>query len=134
MQIPNRDCSTDIKPRHSTVRAKSRGNALMEYAVPAAVILLSAGILVTITDTTGLMAKFYLAASGRTSSSLSGSTMTTKGLGENAFGDVNNGLSGFTSFGTLEPARGSGGSLLYIGQVTRTGARAAATDPEYLFP
>lgn len=120
-------------------RAQSRshapsGNALMEYVVPAVVLLISAGVLMTLVDTTGLMAQFYLSASGRTSSSLAGTSLQTKGLGENAYGDVGNGLSGFTSFGKQAPKAGTGGTLLYIGQVTRTGGRGTPADPEYLFP
>ena len=88
----------------------------------------------TIADTTGLMASFFLSASGRSSSSLSGTTLQTQGLGENSFGNVDNGIGGFTSFGSLAPVAGTGGSSLYIGTVVRTGGRQAASSPEYLFP
>jgi len=121
-----------LKPKANYGRHS--GNALMEYVVPAAVILLGAGLLMTITDVTNLMADFFLSASGRSSSSLSGTTLKTTGLDENSFGNVDNGMSGFTSFGSQAPNAGTPGSQLYIGAVTRSGARQSATDTEYLFP
>lgn len=115
-------------------RAAQGGSALMEYAVPAALILLAAGVLMTIADTTGLMADFFLSASGRSSSSLSGTTLQTNGLGENSYGNVDNGLSGFSSFGSQGPVAGTGGTSLYIGSVTRNGGRQSGSSSEYLFP
>jgi hypothetical protein len=114
-------------------RAVGSGNALMEYAVPAVLILLGSGLFMTLSSTTGLMATFFLSASGRSSSSLSGTTLQTQGLGQDSFGNVENGMGGISSFGSLSGG-GSGGSSIYIGAVTRTGARLTATSPEYLFP
>lgn len=125
------------KTRH--VKASQRGNALMEYAVPAAIILLSSGLLITITDATDIMAEYFLSASGRTKSSLQGGTFKTQGLAEDAYGDPGNGLSGFTNFAALKDGNGGtvaskGGGMFFSGGTSRTGARAQPTSQEYLYP
>lgn len=138
MQIANRTSRMKWTPLATGLKPSSRcafaGNSLMEYVVPAVIILLAAGVFITITDTTGLMANFYLSASGRSSSSLSGTALQTKGLGEDSYGNVDNGVGAFTTFGTLTPVAGTGGTSLYVGQVTRTGSRGTASSTDYLFP
>ncbi len=111
----------------------------MEYAVPAAIILISAGVLVTITDATDLMAEYFMSASGRTKSSLEGTTFKTMGLAQDASGSTGNGLSGFQNFASLKDGSGgaaptTGGGMFYAGNVTRSGGRAQPSSPEYLFP
>lgn len=127
--------------RSGTKRFKAcrQGNALMEYAVPAAIILLSSGVLMTVTDATEIMAEYFLSASGRTKSSLQGSTFKTEGLAEDAYGDVGNGLAGFSNFASLKDGAGgaiatSGNALFFSGSVSRTGARTQAGSAEYLYP
>ncbi len=127
-----------VRAGHRTMKAH-RGNALMEYAVPAAVILLSAGVLVTVTDATDVMAEYYLAASGRTTSSLQGTTFKTEGLAQDSYGDAGNGLSGFSNFATVKDGSGgavatSGGGLFFSGDYTRSGGRQASPSTEYLYP
>jgi len=110
------------------------GNALMEYVVPAVLILASSGVLVTIADTTGLMPLLYLSSSGRDATSLTGTTLVTTGLDENAFGYVDNGSTGFTNYGSLSPGGSGKMSNLYYGPVARFGSRVTGVDPDYLFP
>lgn len=109
----------------------------MEYAVPASIILISAGILVTITEANDLMAEYFMSASGRTKASLQGSTFKTQGLAEDAYGSAGNGLGGFQNFASLKDGDGgtaasTGGGLFYSGNVDRSGAQP--TSSEYLFP
>ena len=114
--------------------ARVSGNALMEYVVPATVILLTAGVLMTLTDANEILAEYFLSASGRTTSSLQGTTLQTTGLGENSYGDVANGMSGFTSFATSSAGAGTAGGTFYYGNVTRSGGRRTSTDPDYAYP
>lgn len=123
----------------SLKRTRHRGNALMEYAVPASIILFSAGVLLTVTDATSIMGEYFMSASGHTKSSLSGSTFKTDGLAASAYGDTDNGLSGFTKFATVTDGSGaatgeSAGGLFFSGAVTRSGGRQASPSPEYLYP
>jgi hypothetical protein len=127
-------CHQSLSLTNGLTRPASSGSALLEYVVPAVALLVSAGVFMTLINTSGLMSDLYLASSGRTSSSLAGTKLQTKGLGESAYGDVDNGLGGFTSFGTLSPVAGTSGTQLYIGQVSRGGGRTPASNPDYLFP
>lgn len=122
-----------------TRQSSAKGNALMEYAVPAALILLSAGVLVTITGATDIMAEYFMSASGRTKASLSGTTFKTKGLAEDAYGSPGNGLGGFSNFGGLTDgaggaAAGAGGGMFYAGNANRNGGRQESGSSEYLYP
>ena len=120
-------------------RTASQGNALMEYVVPAAVILLSAGVLVTVTDATEIMADYFMSASGHTrESSLDGKTFKTLGLAENSYGNTDNGLKGFSSFAKVLDGQGTstgedGGGFFYLDSPSRTGARPAPPNTEQLF-
>lgn len=111
----------------------------MEYAVPACVILFSAGVFLTVTDATSIMGEYFLSASGHTKSSLNGSTFKTDGLATSAYGNLDNGLSGFTKFVTVTDGSGaatgeSAGGMFYSGAVTRTGGRQPAPSAEVLYP
>lgn len=126
-------------PAKPLARRLARGNALMEYAVPACIILFSAGVLLTVTDATSIMGEYFMSASGHTKADLSGTTFKTTGLAATAYGDTGNGLSGFTNFATVTDGSGaatgeSAGGLFYSGNVSRTGARQAPTTTEALFP
>jgi hypothetical protein len=117
-----------------------RGNALMEYVVPAAVILISAGVLVTVIDADKLMGEYFMSASGHTTSSMSGTTLQTKGLAENSYGDIENGLGGFKrSFVLVLDGSGAdtgeeSGGPFYLDPANRTGGRQAPPSTEQLFP
>lgn len=126
--------STRISARRP---ARSTGNALMEYVVPASVILLSAGVLTTVMDANTLMSSYFLSASGHTQANMSGTKFETQGLAENSYGDINNGLDGFSSFVTIRNGAGvptgeDGGVLLYSDSPTNTGM--VSSNPEQLFP
>jgi hypothetical protein len=120
-------------------RTASQGNALMEYVVPAAVILLSAGVLVTVTDATEIMADYFMSASGHTrASSLEGKTFKTLGLAENSYGNTDNGLKGFNSFAKVLDGQGAstgedGGGFFYLDSPSRSGARPTPPNTEQLF-
>ncbi len=119
--------------------SRQRGNALMEYALPAGVILLSAGLLVTVSDATGIMAEYYLSASGRTKASLQGRTFKTQGLADGAYGDASNGFAAFAGFAGLKDGAGgavasAGGGLFYAGDASRKGGRRPSPSPDALYP
>ncbi len=75
--------------------AKQRGNSLMEYAVPAAIILLTVGVLSTFLDIQGLMGQYFSAASGHTRSDMQGSTLNVTLNSANLAGQTGTGASGF---------------------------------------
>lgn len=112
---------------------KQSGNALMEYVVPAAIILLSAGLLVTLADTSKLLGLYFLSASGRTVGSLNGTTLKLKGLAENATGDSGIGLAGFSGsqFGSVSGGNSGTAGIFWSGTVTRTGGRYSGSSSEY---
>ncbi|WP_303674540.1 hypothetical protein [Vampirovibrio chlorellavorus] len=116
---------------------KVSGNALMEYAVPASIILLSTGLLVTLADSSSLMAGYFLSASGRSTASLKGTTLETQGLAERATGDNGMGYEGFSgaSFASVSGASAGAGAspVFYSGTVTRKGGRTQSPSPEYLY-
>jgi hypothetical protein len=125
--------------RQHLKHVRHQGNALMEYAVPASIILFSAGVMLTVTDATSIMGEYFMSASGHTKSSLSGSTFKTDGLGASAYGDMDNGLSGFTSFAAVTDGSGAAtgekaGGLFFSGAVNRSGGRQPSPSPEYLYP
>ncbi len=123
--------------KRSLTRQKSSGNALMEYAVPATIILLSTGLFVTLTDTSKAMASYFLSASGRSTMSLKGTTLETQGLAESATGDNGMGLQGFgrSSFAAVSGGAGGTGATpaFYSGTVTREAGRTGSSSPEYLY-
>jgi hypothetical protein len=121
------------KPR----RASASGNALMEYAVPAGVLLVSVGIIATCTDVNKLMAEYFMAASGHTQSALSGTTYKTDALAGPGYGSVGNGSQGFSSFGSMSGGGGGGGGgggTMYYGAISRAGGRTPSPSAEYLYP
>jgi hypothetical protein len=124
-----------LKP--SLTAKRSSGNALMEYAVPASVILLSTGLFITLTDSSSLMAQYFLSASGRSATSLNGTTVETQGLAETATGETGMGYDGFTgaSFASVTGSSGTTAAapVFYAGTVTRVGERPDSPSPEYLY-
>jgi hypothetical protein len=123
-------------------RASYCGNALMEYAVPAAIIMLSSGLLITVTGATDLMAGYYLSVSGRTFNSLEGEIFKTRGLADRAVGSAGNGATAFGSnnLGSLIDGSGTAvvsneGGVFYLGDMSRPpGNRPISSSPDYLYP
>jgi hypothetical protein len=112
-----------FKPAQAT-RGKAlaaRGNALMEYVVPACVILIAAGVIATVGGINEIMAEYFMAASGHTKADLAGNTFETKPMGEGAAATLGNGMAGV-----------SAGGAIYGGAIGRTGGGAPSS--EYLYP
>ncbi|HEY9686883.1 MAG TPA: hypothetical protein V6C52_07925 [Coleofasciculaceae cyanobacterium] len=138
-------------------RRLNRGNALIEYVIPLAVLLVAVGILATIFDINAVIGEYFMAASGHTQSALQGGSFKTKPMSSTAIGAFSNGNKGFTaSFVAL--ANGQGATItadgpppattpailpsfgesvgIYSGPVMRTSGRvdvAAQTAGERLF-
>jgi hypothetical protein len=130
----------DMQATARHLRAAYCGNALMEYALPAAIILLSSGLLITLTGATNIMAEYYLSASGRSASSLQGSQFKTYGLAESAYGKTGNGFSAFGGGNFVRLSNGSGatissigGAVFYLGEFKRQGARPSSPSADYLY-
>ena len=126
--------------RHSPPRyRRSRtGNALMEYAVPAAMLLLTAGVAASALDAKGSIAGYFLAASGHTQTALTGGVFKTIALEGPGYGSTGNGQTGFTALATLMdgnnqvlPSTATG--FFYNGSVSRAGNRVPSPSPEYLY-
>lgn len=122
-------------------RRISRGNSLMEYVVPTCAILFGAGLLMTLSNQTALVAKYFMAASGRSDSSLTGSTFKTNGFADNTVGLSGNGLEGFpgtyfaqVSNGSGSSAEASQGGTFYASDGLRAGGRPAPASSDYLYP
>lgn len=121
-------------------RPTYRGNALIEYVVPAALLLFTAGVLATTTDLNKVLAEYYMAASGYTKAALAGGTFKTQALAGPGYGDPSNGKEGFNNaFATVldgnNQATGeSAAGTFYYGGISRSGARPAPTSTEYLYP
>jgi hypothetical protein len=127
-----------MRTRHCNRRA-AHGQALWEYAVPMALILISAGVMVTMTDIDKVIADYFMAASGHEASALSGGSFKMQVMGASASGATGNGGSGMTNFGKMQYADGtasgeSAAGLMYALPVARSGARLPATSTEYLYP
>jgi hypothetical protein len=109
----------------------------MEYVVPAAVILLSAGVLTSIMDADTLLSSYFLSASGHTQDNMSGTKFETQGLAENSYGEIDNGYDGFSSFVKVRDGNGKltgedGGGIIYADIPDKT--RTVFSNPEQLFP
>ena len=115
-------------------RRAYHGNALMEYVVPAVALLLTSGLILTMADITGLMSSVYVMGTGHTLNSLSGKTLKTKGLGNDAFDNIENGGGGVSAYGSLTTSYRRGPGSFWTGAVTRTGSRTVTSDPDKLFP
>lgn len=99
-----------------------RGNALMEYAVPAAIIVVSAGVLITIFDIQEIGADYFLAASGGTRADLSGSSYEYQSGNALMGGSAGTGAGGFSgTMGRITPVGGGGA----VPRMTRAQLEAA---------
>lgn len=129
----------DFPQLRSRARWRQRGNALMEYAVPASLLLLTAGVMSSALNVNGSIAGYFLAASGHSQSALSGGVFKTIALEEPGVGSTGNGQEGFTTFATLldgndQPLPVAGAGIFYTVPVIRGGGRPASLSPEYLYP
>jgi hypothetical protein len=111
----------------------------MEYVLPAAILLLSAGILVTTTDINKILGEYFMAASGHTKTDLTGGVFKTQALAGPGYGNPGNGIEGFSNFGAIQDGNGtptgeSASGSFYYGAIARSGARPAPTSAEYLYP
>lgn len=121
-------------------RSRQRGNALIEYGVPLTVLLVVTGALATSEQIRVLLADYFVAASGHTRASLSGSTFTPQQVGQPSGGqELGNGWQAFSAYAQLRNGQNqslgqSGDGIFFAQPVLRAGARAASPDPEYLYP
>lgn len=121
-------------------RRTSGGSALMEYVVPAVLVLVLSGVIVTVTGIDKVLGQYFMAGSGYDKSALTGTTFKTDSLAANATGDIGTGWQGFDSYGSVMDGSGKkvassgGGGVFYSGAITRSGPRASSANPEYLFP
>lgn len=119
---------------------KVLGNALLEYVVPATVLLITAGVLLSATDVTKAIGGYFLAGSGHGASDVSGGVLKTAALQGIGSGLVGNGQEGFTDkFATLldgngKPLPSTAEGFFYNGIVVRKAERAPSASPEYLYP
>lgn len=119
---------------------KAPGNALLEYVVPATVLLITAGVLLSATNLTSVISGYFLTASGHSTSDVSGGVLKTAALAGIGAGLVSNGQEGFTDkFATLLDGSGqampvTATGFFYNGIVIRTSERPPASSPEYLYP
>lgn len=75
------------------LRKKSPGNAITEYALPAILIVVAAGLLVSMLNLNGLLGDFFRGASGKTAANMDGTTFRVSldpqtgatGNGQNGF-------------------------------------------------
>jgi hypothetical protein len=120
--------------------SKALGNALIEYVVPATVLLMTAGVLLSATNVTSVIGGYFLAGSGHGASDVSGGVLKTAALQGIGFGLVGNGREGFADkFATLldgngEPLPTTAEGFFYNGIVVRMAERTPSSSPEYLYP
>jgi hypothetical protein len=117
----------------------SRGNALMEYALPIVLLLLAAGVLATIVDVKSLLGEYFLSASGYTKSALAGGTFTTNALPTSILDQSGSGADITMTLGSLTDGQGqavaatSGSGSPMTGIFTRSGDRPQPSTTETLF-
>lgn len=114
-----------------------KGNALMEYALPMTVILLTAGVLATVVDIQGLLGKYFMASSGHTTSSLDGNTFKPKPL--TGSGELGNGSAGFNNYGVMLDGNGNPMTWglpgqIYTGSVDRTQVAGGNGETDWAYP
>jgi len=52
------------------MKKRQRGNALLEYVVPMALLILAAGFVSTVVDIKSILAEYFMSGSGYTSSTI----------------------------------------------------------------
>lgn len=112
---------------------KFAGNSLMEYIVPAVIIIVTAGVLSTVLGIDKVLGQYFMSASGHGSGSLVGSTFKAGSVGDGAKGSLGNGKGAFSSFATMTNGGGvasswsGSGATFYSGAVDQGGNGGAAT-------
>ena len=88
---------------------KFSGNALMEYALPAAIILVTAGVFATAFDIQNMIPKFFVASSGHNTGAIQDKIFKPSELAEGARGSATgDGSEGnFANFGTMVDGAGT---------------------------
>jgi len=120
------------------MKKRQRGNALLEYVVPMALLILAAGFVSTVVDIKGILAEYFMSGSGYTSSALSGGTFKTDAMPKPAVSTPGNGSENMTSVASVTNGGGasaasSGVGFLGNGAWSRSGARQAPASTEVLF-
>lgn len=109
--------------RDMTKRRRAVGHSLVEYALPAAGVLVVAGVLATSVDITQHLSGYFVKSGGSDKSALSGSTLTIQ-TGAGASGSTDTGAAGFDNLGQLRDGVGGsirigGRNFTYSGPVSR---------------
>src|SRR6478609_1283118 len=117
------------------MKRSARGNALLEYAVPMALLILAAGFISTVVDIKSIMAEYFMSGSGYTNSALSGGTFKTSSMPKPAVSTAGNGSENMTSVASVTNGGGgasasTGSGFLGNGAWTRSGARQAPASSE----
>jgi hypothetical protein len=131
------------KPRESehgmAPLKKASGQSLTEYALPVACILLVGGVIAMTVDINGIIDDYFMAASGHSAASKTGTTFKPGQLGAEASGATGNGAAGFDSMGRLiDGAGGSisvgGGSFTYDGPTSRSSRpQVAGSNGDFIY-
>lgn len=118
---------------------KASGQSLTEYALPVACILLVGGVIAMTVDINGIIDDYFMAASGHSAASKTGTTFKPGQLGAEASGATGNGAAGFDSMGRLiDGAGGSisvgGGSFTYDGPTSRSSRpQVAGSNGDFIY-
>jgi hypothetical protein len=120
------------------MKSYARGNALLEYAVPMALLLLGGAFLSSVVDIKGLIAEYFMSGSGYTKSALSGGTFKTNSMPKPAVATSGTGNEAMSSTASLTDGGGGsvpnkGVSFTATGAITRPGGRVAPSTTETLF-
>lgn len=87
-----------MQQRKQPLRPASRGNALLEYAVPASMLILGFAVISQVVDIQGIMGSFYTKANGDPAAS---GTYRVAAMGSKAQAVVGTGINGFGN--SLQP-------------------------------
>lgn len=88
------------------IRRQNPGNAIMEYALPLAIVLVVCGVLATAGDIQKIMARFFMSASGHTQSDLKNGVLHVDNRPD-ATTPTGNGSEGFTGLGGVTDGDGN---------------------------
>lgn len=115
-----------------------KGSALMEYVVPSTILLLTVGLVTTLTDINTLVADYFVASSGYTKSDIVGNQFKLNGMINDVSYSLGNGMQAFNSYarvtdGNRNNVASSAAGTFYWGSVSREGGRKASGSNEYLY-
>ncbi len=92
--------------RDPMTRRLHTGNAIMEYALPLAVVLATCAMLATVGDIQKLMARFFMSASGHTQSDLKNGVLEVNNNPGAIDAQTGTGAEGFSSLGGVSDGDG----------------------------